>query len=318
MPDAEFRQRCQQEQWLYLAALHRNANAVALLRSLGADVDIFGCCYLPDVALGLQLLQQEPSLTEASNTEGQTPLHVACQTGCFLLAERLIDIGADVNALDDRGRTPISAAAHGGPWKPSADQRIIDLLLSAGAKVDFWLAAEIGKKELLQQFLSERPTLLNRYDNAGHTALFHASKNNHFDCVQFLLQQHADPNAGENEDQTPLSTAALHLLSQQTDPAICEALISAGAQCDLHTAAALNDVNQLRTLIDNDPQSVLYRRHGMLPADYAAHCGHAQALQVLLEAGTPPDACDDHGYSLNSKCQHLPELAAVLQSFERA
>lgn len=317
LSDTAFHRACQKHQILYHAARHRNAEAVQRLRERGADVDIFACCYLPDVSRGFQLLKQQPRLTNQFNSNGQSPLHVACQTGCLAMAERLIALGADVNAQDNNGRTPISAAAHGGPWKPAADPQIINLLLKSGAVTDFWVAAEIGRLDLLKIFLSERPQLLNQLDETGSTALYYAAANNHAPCVQYLLQQRADPNAGSDTDRTPLSTAALHLLSQQCDPAVCRALIEAGAIYDLHTAAALNDIDRIRQLVVQNDQAVLNRRHGLLPTDYAAHCGHPEALRILLEAGAPADSCDDHGYTLRSKCAHLPTLAAILQDFER-
>ena len=48
-----------------------------------------------------------------STTESAFPLHLAAMRGDFLEMKRLIDAGADVNALDDQGRTVVACAVIG-------------------------------------------------------------------------------------------------------------------------------------------------------------------------------------------------------------
>ena len=68
------------------------------------------------------------------NPEGEdrgTPLQAALEAGNFKIAQALIKAGANVNAKDGEGKTPLMIAAfHGG----NCD--IIEALLNAGAKIN--------------------------------------------------------------------------------------------------------------------------------------------------------------------------------------
>lgn len=66
----------------------------------------------------------------ARNEYGQTPLHLAASMGYYVgTCAMLLDRGADVNARDENGETPL----HGAAWYGSADAAL--LLLDHGADV---------------------------------------------------------------------------------------------------------------------------------------------------------------------------------------
>ena len=83
-----------------------------------------------DVAAIKALLATDPSLINARDTDGSTPLHCATWKGHTEAAECLIKAGADVNAENENehwGTTPLHAAAHANQVK------IAHLLLDHGA-----------------------------------------------------------------------------------------------------------------------------------------------------------------------------------------
>jgi ankyrin repeat protein len=83
-----------------------------------------------DVGAIKSLLAADPSLIEARDSDGSTPLHCATWKGHVDAAEFLIKSGADVNAVnqnDHWGTTPLHAAAHANQAK------IASLLLNNGA-----------------------------------------------------------------------------------------------------------------------------------------------------------------------------------------
>ncbi|MDR0609100.1 MAG: ankyrin repeat domain-containing protein [Planctomycetaceae bacterium] len=70
----------------------------------------------------------------AKNDDGQTPLHKAVRwTGSFTMTKILIDKGADINTKDDDGNTPLHIAAKG-----TGDDAliIVKYLIKKGAKVN--------------------------------------------------------------------------------------------------------------------------------------------------------------------------------------
>ena len=155
---------------LYTAARYGNQPAIDTLIAGGATIDIFAACYLGRADVGRTILSQTPDAVRHTTSQNRTPLHFACQKGSFDMAVLLIAAGADVDAADSHGHTPLSEAAHGGPWKSECDSRIVSALIEAGAFVSFWLAAEIGRRDLLQQKI-DAGAELNEPDELGYTAL---------------------------------------------------------------------------------------------------------------------------------------------------
>jgi ankyrin repeat protein len=85
-----------------------------------------------DVETIKTLIKSDPSLIEARDSDGSTPLHCATWKGQEKVAEFLVAAGADVNAInqnDHWGTTPLHAAAHANQAK------IAQLLLDHGANV---------------------------------------------------------------------------------------------------------------------------------------------------------------------------------------
>ncbi len=79
------------------------------------------------------LLARQPSLIDARDTDGSTPLHCAAWKGNLEAVRALLDSGADIEAQNGNehwGGAPLHAAAHGNQ-KP-----IAELLIARGANVN--------------------------------------------------------------------------------------------------------------------------------------------------------------------------------------
>ena len=116
----------------------------------------------------------------AKDDGGWSPLHSASTLGHKKIAELLIDKGADVNAQSDGGSTPLHAAPQGG------HKGIAELLIAEGADV-------------------------NAKDDGGRTPLHGTAYWGRKEIVEVLIANGADVNvnieAGELKGLTPLDAA---------------------------------------------------------------------------------------------------------------
>jgi ankyrin repeat protein/uncharacterized glyoxalase superfamily protein PhnB len=116
-----------------------NAEVVALLLERGARHHIFSAIALDDRALVQSLVEEDPDCLSRRRSrfeQGQTPLHFALAAPDGLapkapqydMADLLIELGADLEAEDDKGRTPLAIAMLHG------DLEAMRRLKTAGAK----------------------------------------------------------------------------------------------------------------------------------------------------------------------------------------
>jgi ankyrin repeat protein len=123
------------------------------------------------------LLNHNPNLVFAKNSEGFTALHYAARHGYVEIARLLLAERADVNAKTDKGYTPLQYAVM------YDHKEIVQLLLSNKADVDV-------------------------RDGIGCTPLYVAAENGQIEEVGILLAAKADVNARTIHGSTALSVAA--------------------------------------------------------------------------------------------------------------
>src|SRR6266404_2309317 len=102
--------------------------------------------------------------------DGATALHWAAYRSDAESAAALIRAGANVNAKNKYGVTPLALAADQG------SAALLDILLKAGAK----------------------PNDPINFVNTGETPLMHAARSSKIDAVKTLVRAGADVNAKEN------------------------------------------------------------------------------------------------------------------------
>jgi Ankyrin repeats (3 copies) len=105
------------------------------------------------------------------------PLHSAANFEKFEVVQKLIEYGADINAGDEDGWTPLCWASRGHHFK---DGSVLRLLLERGADVN------------------------TRADDDGFTPLHRASKNGALEVVRLLLEHGADVEAVNRDGKTAL------------------------------------------------------------------------------------------------------------------
>ncbi len=123
------------------------------------------------------------SIVHITNNDGETPLHhIAKETNNAIIANLLIDLGADVNVKDNDGKTPLHYACL---YENDENYETTKLLIDHGANV-------------------------NVKDNDGTTPLHCAC---HYSChyendeiTKLLIDHGADVNVKDNDGETPLTT----------------------------------------------------------------------------------------------------------------
>lgn len=116
---------------------------------------------------------------EKTQDIGLTPLHFAAMSGAGKAVDALLSLGADINATDNSGKTPLFCAVQGG--QSSVAMKLIN------AKADV--------------------TLATSGDSAKETALHYAAINGDIDIARALLQNGANINALTDEGRSPLYCA---------------------------------------------------------------------------------------------------------------
>jgi hypothetical protein len=162
-----------------------------------------------DHSAALSILERKPSLTmDAVRTgaaradakahfltpiarytyTGDTALHIAAAAYDATLVKRLLAMGADANARNRLGATPLHAASDGQPdganWNPDAQVATLAELLAAGIDP-------------------------NITDKRGVTPLHRAIRARCAAATRFLLEHGADPRRKNVSGSTPLRLATL-------------------------------------------------------------------------------------------------------------
>ena len=125
-----------------------------------------------------------------------TPLWGAAASNYLDVVDLLINLGADINASSENGRTPILEAC-------STNVDVVEYLLKHGADVNIpgkdgetCLMVAVWSEEICQ-ILIEYGATVNARDKSGNTALHRAITHHDYsdqeDVVQFLIDHGSDP-----------------------------------------------------------------------------------------------------------------------------
>lgn len=145
------------------------------------------------------LLSQRGIDVNGPELDGATALHWAAHFNDLTLVERLIKAGANVNAANRFGVTPLMLAASHG-----RGARVVEKLLAAGANPEaatreeenaLLLAARSGDTESVRMLLAKGAPVWAPEGWRGQTALMWAAAENHPQTVKALLDAGADMRA---------------------------------------------------------------------------------------------------------------------------
>jgi uncharacterized protein len=228
---------------LLLAGIALIASAKALADSRLADLIESG-----RVAAAIELIDAGADVN-AAQRDGTTPLHWAAYRVQTELVRRLLAQGAQADVMNRFGASPLGEAVK------AANPEIVQLLLEAGADPD-------------------------STNQDGQTALMLSVRTGSVDVARLLLAHGADVNATEQwREQTALMWAA-----DGANAELARLLIEHGA--DVHARATANDWG---SQITSEPRAQYRPTGGLTALLYAARAGCAGCVRAILEAGEDVD-----------------------------
>lgn len=231
------------------------------------------------------LLEADPTLLEARDGRGNTPLFMACIRYRVDVAYFLIDQGAVVDARNNANQNPLHAA--NGVF--GQDIGLIKRLIAEGADV-------------------------NAKGDRGDTPLSWAAAQGNLEVAQLLIDLGADPGAYD-----VAFGSILHNTINQDHPGMAKLLIQNGAKLnqqdpsdrtELHLAAIRGNAELTQLLIKSNVDKDAVDRHNRTALYYAAKHGYRSVTDILIDAGA------NQGSIVESNYGYAPQLTVPLKDGE--
>ncbi|UYV70657.1 hypothetical protein LAZ67_8000182 [Cordylochernes scorpioides] len=306
---------------LHLAALKGSSMLIEFLLKKGLDVYILRFLDISRVGGGISRTVLIGSLVLALillrrlevdlgldvncvDNYGKTPAHLASQNGHLDSIKILYKYGAKTSYMDSRGLTVLCHAI----FHNHID--IVKFILTQEPHVDciegmygfnsLHTASEKGFLEIVN-YLIHKNTNVNAKNDKKWTALHAASINGHLKIVEVLILNGANVNAKWASGATPL-----HLATENGNLEIINVLLKNGAQVNaadkydrapLHYAAKDGHENIAKTLLKHNAHIDISGFEGTTPLHLAAAFGWPGLIQILLDHGATIDIKSKAGFT---------------------
>lgn len=216
------------------------------------------------------------------NAEGNTYLHELCQRDAplSLIREAILDLGANVNALNKKNMPPLAMAIQHGR------DELIQELVNLGAALYFPVSKEKHFNAAIIGVYSGRETSLRAVIAAG--------------AGSYVNETGVYPD-GKDAGENCMMTAVM-----KKHNGLVPVLVAAGAFIDaesgsehlspLQYAARANDYGAIRMLVSQGAVADCAQSgSGMTALHYATMAGQCTAVDLLLEFGSNPDHVNKAG-----------------------
>jgi ankyrin repeat protein len=248
---------------LGFAATMGNTDMARLLLEHGAKPSCSASKDIPaDVLPGVK---ENPELLGILHAADGTDLHDAAKDGDLGRITSLLDGGRSIEGRDRLDHTPLHKAAKAG------HAEAVRLLLDRGANPS------------AESMFRITPLLL-------------AVNKGHIDIAQVLLESGADPDMVMDLGATPL-IAATRLKDAACRTEIVDLLLSHGAKVHIQEAAALGDLDTVRSLVDIGILPDDANESGATALMTAAGTGQVEIVEALLRRGATVDLADSRGFA---------------------
>lgn len=249
-----------------------------------------------DIEKVKQLLEKDNELVKLRDINNDTPLHLACRAAHKEIVELLILNGADVNAKNDYGRSPLHLA-----WREKGSARISQILIENGADINLKnnfgetplsVAVAVGNKDMLNVLIKNN-VKVPITDEKGKELLHRAASNGLEEFVELMIERGADISTRNNNGGTLLHSAASGELAE-----LIEKLIKNGTNVNelnryglspLHRAASEGHKKVIELLITNGANIHIENNEGKTPLHLAADQGYEEIVKFFISKGARND-----------------------------
>lgn len=275
---------------------------VAFTISLMADV-IHDAALNGDLAGVKALIEEDPQLIHATDSEGRTPLHRAAEGVHYEIVVFLVGNGADVNALDNSRQAPLHLTAFHG------NKEVAEFLISKGADIsdadirDFTplhYALALRQNEVAA-LLIKKGADLNKKNSYGMTPFYNAIDFGQKDLVNLMIDFDVEiPTQGEE------AAGLLHKAAENGLDKLVKRMIEKGVNTSttngnggtlLHSISSGGIASLIPDLLDNGFNINEKDRYGLTPLHLASYSAQQAVVETLLENGADPDIRDIVGRS---------------------
>ena len=222
----------------------------------------------------------------------------------------IVDGFSDWKSLsqDELNRILMQIARYGYSGRTDRYKSVVRGILSKDVKPSVFALAFLNENIAISDQLDRDPALIEVRDDKGSTLLHAAAERGNLELAILLCQRGANVDALNDSFATPIHLA-MHAGPWKQQPAfeIAQLLREQNATIDLHTSAALGDLQSINRWIKEKSVDVNTLDGANRTALFhAARNGHDAAVTTLLELGANPNiACGNGQTPLATACLHM-------------